>query len=82
MLGGFPRRSPGSRRIKFTRISQAVHTTHAVRAAIQRSQAAIKELAAQHGLDPKTVAKWKKRAFVHDAPMGPEAGSFLGPHPG
>jgi transposase-like protein len=42
-------------------------TTHAVRAAIQRSKAAVKELAAQYGLDPKTVAKWKKRTFVHDA---------------
>jgi len=47
-------------------------TTHAVRAAIQRSKAAVKELAAQYGLDPKTVAKWKKRAFVHDARMGPK----------
>lgn len=47
-------------------------TTHAVRAAIQRSQVTVKELAAQYGLDPKTVAKWKKRAFVHDAPMGPK----------
>ena len=46
-------------------------TTHAVRAAIQRSQATVKELAAQYGLNPKTVAKWKKRAFIHDAPMGP-----------
>jgi transposase-like protein len=46
-------------------------TTHAVRAAIQRSQATIKELAAQYGLNPKTVAKWKRRAFIHDAPMGP-----------
>jgi len=47
-------------------------TTHVVRAAIQRSKAAVKELAARYGLDPKTVAKWKKRAFVHDAPMGPK----------
>ena len=46
-------------------------TTHAVRAAIQRSKASLKELAAQHGLNQKTVAKWRKRAFVHDAPMGP-----------
>ncbi|WP_397405160.1 hypothetical protein [Phenylobacterium sp.] len=30
-------------------------------------------LAAQHGLNQKTVAKWRKRAFVHDAPMGPIA---------
>lgn len=47
-------------------------TTHAVRAALQRSKASLKDLAAQHGLNPKTVAKWRKRAFVHDAAMGPK----------
>ncbi len=47
-------------------------TTHAVRAAIQRSKAPLKDLAARHGLNQKTVAKWRKRAFVHDAPMGPK----------
>lgn len=47
-------------------------TTHAVRAALQRSKAPLKDLAAQHGLNPKTVAKWRKRAFVHDAAMGPK----------
>jgi hypothetical protein len=47
-------------------------TTHAIRAAIQRSKAPLKELAAQHGLNQKTVAKWRKRAFVQDAPMGPK----------
>jgi transposase-like protein len=47
-------------------------TTHAIRAAIQRSKAPLKELAALHGLNQKTVAKWRKRAFVHDAPMGPK----------
>jgi Integrase core domain len=47
-------------------------TTHAIRAAIQRSKATAKELAERYGLNPKTVAKWKKRAFVHDAPMGPK----------
>lgn len=48
-------------------------TTHAIRAAIQRSKAPLKELAAQYGLNHKTVAKWRKRAFVNDAPMGPKA---------
>jgi len=48
-------------------------TTHAIRAAIQRSKATAKELAERHGINPKTVAKWKKRPFVHDAPMGPKA---------
>ena len=47
-------------------------TTHVVRAAIQRSKASIKELAGRYDLNPKTVTKWKKRAFVHDAPMGPK----------
>jgi hypothetical protein len=47
--------------------------THAVRAAIQRSKATAKELAERYGLNSKTVAKWKKRTFVHDAPMGPKA---------
>lgn len=47
-------------------------TTHAIRAAIQRSTAPLKTLAAQYGLNQKTVAKWRQRAFVHDAPMGPK----------
>jgi transposase InsO family protein len=26
----------------------------------------------RHGIDPKTVAKWRRRQFSHDAPMGPK----------
>ncbi len=29
-------------------------------------------LAAQYDLNPKTVATWKKRNVVDDAPMGPK----------
>jgi hypothetical protein len=29
-------------------------------------------VAARYGLNHKTVAKWHKRAFVNDAPMGPK----------
>ena len=47
-------------------------TTYAIRTAIQRSKAPLKELSERYGLNPKTVTKWKKRAFVHDAPMGPK----------
>src|SRR5712675_3407272 len=47
-------------------------TTHAVRAAIQRSKASIQELAGRYDLNPKTVMKWRKRAFLYDAPMGPK----------
>ena len=46
-------------------------TTHAIRTAIQRSKAPLKELASRYGLNQKTVAKWRKRAFINDAPMGP-----------
>ena len=48
-------------------------TTHAVRAAIQRSQASVAQLAERYGLNPKTVRKWRHRASVEDEPMGPKA---------
>ena len=47
-------------------------TTHAVRKAIQRSQASVVELAEQYNLNPKTVRKWRKRHSVKDQPMGPK----------
>lgn len=47
-------------------------TTEAVRRAIQHSQESIAALAEKHGINPKTVQKWKKRQFVNDAPMGPK----------
>lgn len=47
-------------------------TTHAVRAAIQRSKATIAQLSEQYGLNPKTVMKWRKRSSVEDMPMGPK----------
>ena len=47
-------------------------TTHAVRAAIQRSKASLQELAERYDLNPKTVSKWRKRPSVEDMPMGPQ----------
>jgi len=47
-------------------------TTHAVRAALQRSTASTAELSRTHRLNPKTVAKRRCRAGVDDAPMGPK----------
>ena len=47
----------------------SARTTAAVRRAIQHSQESLNKLAKRY--DPKTVAKWKKRTHVHDAPMGP-----------
>src|SRR5215217_3906037 len=46
-------------------------TAQAVRIMIQRSQAPLNDLAAQYGLSPKTVAKWRKAGLR--APMGPKA---------
>jgi hypothetical protein len=50
----------------------SARTTAAVRRAIQPSQASLKKLAERYAIHPQTVAKWKKRADVHDAPMGPK----------
>ena len=47
-------------------------TTEAVRRAIQNSQASLRELAARYGINAKTVAKWRRRASVCDARMGPK----------
>ncbi len=47
-------------------------TTETVRRAIQNSQESIAKLAKRYNLNPKTVAKWKRRDFVHDAKMGPK----------
>lgn len=45
-------------------------TTEAIRRAIQNSQASLRELATCHGINPKTVAKWRRRSSVSDARMG------------
>ncbi len=47
-------------------------TTQTVRRAIQNSQASLKTLSERYSINKKTVAKWRKRDFVHDAPMGPK----------
>jgi transposase-like protein len=47
-------------------------TTEAVRQSIQASKDSLKKLAAQYSINPKTVAKWKKRTSVQDARMGPK----------
>ncbi len=49
----------------------SARTTPRVRAELQASQEATRALAARHGLNPKTVAKWRGRAGTADAPMGP-----------
>jgi transposase InsO family protein len=47
-------------------------TTAAVRRAIQHSQESLRVLARRHGINPKTVAKWKRRTSVQDERTGPK----------
>jgi transposase InsO family protein len=47
-------------------------TTEAVRRAIQHSQESLRTLAGRYGINPKTVAKWKKRTSAADLPTGPK----------
>src|SRR5215469_10985242 len=57
-------------------LGQVLHgsatTTEAIRRAIQRSQESLRTLAKRHGINPKTVAKWRKRSSVADLPTGPK----------
>jgi hypothetical protein len=48
-------------------------TTEAIRRAIQDSQASLRALAKRYGINPKTVAKWRKRDTPKDLPTGPKA---------
>ncbi len=50
----------------------SARTTEAVRRAIQNSQASLRELSARYGINPKTVAKWRRRSSVCGARMGPK----------
>ena len=47
-------------------------TTAAVRRAIQHSQESLRGLASRYGINPKTVAKWRKRTSVSDLRTGPQ----------
>jgi transposase-like protein len=54
-------------------VGQVLHgsatTTHAIRAAIQRSKASLQALSERYGINPKTVAKWRKCTTLEDHPM-------------
>jgi transposase InsO family protein len=50
----------------------SARTTEAVRRAIQHSQESLRTLAKRHGVNPKTVSKWRKRSSVADLPTGPK----------
>jgi len=46
-------------------------TTEAIRRAIQHSQESLRALARRHGVNPKTIAKWRARSDVADRRTGP-----------
>ena len=50
----------------------SARTTAAVRRAIQQSQESLRALAKRHGINPKTVAKGKKRTSADDQRTGPK----------
>lgn len=49
----------------------SARTTEAIRRAIQHSQESLRTLAKRHGINQKTVAKWRSRETVADRPTGP-----------
>ncbi len=52
-------------------LHRSATTTEAIRRAIQHSQESLRVLARRHGINPKTVAKWKKRDSTADRRTGP-----------
>src|SRR5579875_1625683 len=52
-------------------LHRSARTTEAIRRAIQHSQESMRVLARRHGINPKTVAKWKRRESTADRRTGP-----------
>ena len=52
-------------------LHRSATTTEAIRRTIQQSQESLRTLARRHGVNPKTVAKWKKRESTADRRTGP-----------
>jgi AcrR family transcriptional regulator len=53
-------------------LPRQIRTTAAVRRAIQQSSDSIRSLAERHGINPKTVARWRKRESIDDLKTGPK----------
>ena len=52
-------------------LHRSATTTEAIRRAIQHSQESLRTLARRHGINQKTVAKWRKRNSTTDLRTGP-----------
>ena len=57
---------------ELSQLHPRARTTRAQRRQIQQSEESDRALAARMGVNVKTVAKWRKRASIDDAPMGPK----------
>lgn len=57
-------------------LHRGARTTEAVRRAIQNSQESLRALSKRYGINPKTVAKWKKRTSTSDLEDGTERSAF------
>ena len=53
-------------------MGQVLHGSATTTEAVRRAQASLRTLARRHGINPKTVAKWKKRTSTADVPTGPK----------
>ena len=58
-------------------LPSSARTTAVIRAAIQRNQESLQTLATRHGINPKTVVKWRKRTTTTDAVLGPMPASTV-----
>ena len=52
-------------------LHRSATTTEAIRRAIQHSQESLRTLSRRHGVNPKTVSKWRKRCSTTDRKTGP-----------
>src|SRR5277367_388949 len=69
---GKRRGAPRQRRAPRRPTHSCATTTPEVRRAIQASEETNIALAKRHGVNRKTIAKWKAREFTSDAQMGPK----------
>jgi hypothetical protein len=54
-----------------TGLHRSATTTEAIRRAIQHSQESLRVMARRHGINPKTVATWRRRDCTADRRTGP-----------
>jgi transposase-like protein len=59
------------------RLHGSARTTRDMRRVIRQSSGSIESMARELGINSKTVAKWRRRSSVEDAPMGTQTRGFL-----